>query len=214
MGNTLTKLLAVQAQEIALPEGLADAPPPETIPQALLPASQLRGQATETSGLFDTLSLFVLIPIGIVSISLAIVTLWMLIHAITKPITHKSLWILLIVFTGPIGAFVYLFTGRNSVQDAYLNLASEDQTAVPVAQPVAPIYTPPIPQPPISAAPLVQLPSTPVPPLGPPVSVSSPPGATEGVMLGALASEPPTPLLPSPPLSPPPAPVPRNLTVK
>lgn len=187
MGNALIKPFAVQAQEIVLPEGLGDAPPLKTISPALLP------------GMFDTPSLFVLIPIGIASIGLAIVTLWMLIHAITKPITHKALWILLIVFTGPIGAFVYLFTGRNSVQDTYLNLAPEDQTAVPVAQPVAPIYTPPIPQPPIPASPAVQPPPTPVPPVGPPV---------EGVTLGALASSSPTPPLPSPPLSPSPAPVP------
>lgn len=149
--------------------------------------------------MFDTPSLFVLIPIGIVSIGLTIVTLWMLIHAITKPITHKALWILLIVFTGPIGAFVYLFTGRNSAQDAYLNLAPPQAPPFPqqappapqsVPEPVAPIYTPPIPQPPIPAPPAVQPPPTPVPPVGPPV--------TEGVTLGTLASEPIVPPIPSP----------------
>jgi multidrug efflux pump subunit AcrB len=47
----------------------------------------------------------------VLAISFALFIMWivMLIHAASKPIPNKTVWILVIVFTGCIGAIVYFF---------------------------------------------------------------------------------------------------------
>lgn len=46
--------------------------------------------------------------------------LWMLIHAITKPIPNKALWLVLILLTGIIGSVVYFFVVKRKFAESTL----------------------------------------------------------------------------------------------
>lgn len=66
-------------------------------------------QAATESPLITLLT--VLIALAAIAI-LVVFPIWMLIDAAIKPVNNKVLWILLIVFFGPLPALVYYFTDR------------------------------------------------------------------------------------------------------
>lgn len=52
------------------------------------------------------------VGLGLIGLANFIFALWMLIDAVKRPIAHKVLWVLLIIFVNPLGALIYFFTQR------------------------------------------------------------------------------------------------------
>lgn len=63
----------------------------------------------ELGGAIGAMVAGIMIPILLVGLALFILWIVMLIHAATKPIENKALWIVVLVFTQGLGAVVYYF---------------------------------------------------------------------------------------------------------
>lgn len=109
---------------------------------------------------------------------LGVFSLWMLIHALINPISHKTLWILCIFFFFPIGAFIYFFVvKRNYMKNPIIQqvnnqtlpastLATSPAAFFPDPNPgIIGAYTPPVVSPslPLQAETQVHMPEVPAP---------------------------------------------------
>ena len=62
----------------------------------------------QLNGLFGGLFV-VMIIVALISLAGTIFWVLMIIHAASKPIENRALWIIVMVFTGPVGALIYYF---------------------------------------------------------------------------------------------------------
>lgn len=85
----------------------------------------------------------ILIVLGLIAI---IFSVWMLVDAAIKPVNNKVLWIILILFVGPLAALIYFFTDRKKLVDPSTaapahnwepNNGQGNTTAVPTTSPIA-----------------------------------------------------------------------------
>jgi len=88
-------------------------------------------QVTRAVGKFIGGFFLLFVLAAVVGILAAIFWLVMLIHAATKPIENKAVWIIVMVLTGIVGAIIYYFAVKRKFQ-------------APVVQPQAPTQTPPM----------------------------------------------------------------------
>ncbi len=82
------------------------------------------------------------IPLLVVIVIL-LIWVWMLIDCVTNKrlnMTEKILWLLVILFAQPIGAFIYLFVGRLLVSNSW---RKQEPQVEPVYQPYQQGYQPP-----------------------------------------------------------------------
>lgn len=161
--------LAVGAQEIQVPQDLADAPPVEELSPSMLVASSAEvDTATGIFGFLSSAPIWATVSLLILILGWAAFNLWMFIHALVKPIKKKVLWLLLLFFLGPIAAIVYFFTGRKSADEVYVvpTVAAGTFPAVGLS-----------PMPPISSMPI---------PVSTPVPASPPPSGDPGVRLSSV----------------------------
>lgn len=79
------------------------------------------------------------IVLGIIGLVATIFYIWMLVHAITKPIPNKIIWILVIFFLSPIWAIVYYFAIKRHFNEWIGTVSTSSQT-VPYAMNVGVTY--------------------------------------------------------------------------
>lgn len=91
-----------------------------------VPCEQITGAIGKFLGGFFFLFVFV----AIIGLLATIFWLMMIIHAATKPIENKAMWIIVMILTGIIGAIIYYFIVKRKFQ-------------APAAQPQVPTQTPP-----------------------------------------------------------------------
>ncbi len=204
------------AQDITIPDDLAGAPPPEQLSPALLTEQVEEGAAGQVGVLpspaiaksnlaiakldlavaMGSVPMWVWAVVGAIALVSIGFTVAMLVHAITKPISRKPLWVVLLLLFGPIAALVYVFTGRKSAEDAYLNLApAVTPGVVSVGMPSSsPAPTPPQPTPVVT----VPAPSS----FGAVQPVVFPQREEEGVKLGSVLQIAPEPVPVVPPVPP------------
>lgn len=102
-----------------------------------VPCEQLAASAGKAIGA----GLGVLAVVGILILLFTIFWIMMLIHAATHPVQHRAMWILLMVFTGLLGAIIYWIAvkrtyGKNAPAAAMSSGAPVE--ASPVPPPVSP----------------------------------------------------------------------------
>ena len=90
--------------------------------QAALAECTLNGETIpcedlqEMAGPFLALGAGIFIVFGILGIACTIFWIMMLIHAATHDIKDKAMWIILMVFTGVIGAAIYYFVVKRTTK--------------------------------------------------------------------------------------------------
>lgn len=89
--------------------GLVLAVSPLVATKVALAACTLNGQEVPCSQVFGGWFLVIWLVLLLVGVALFIFWLWMLIHAITKPIENKPLWIIIILIGSTLGAIIYYF---------------------------------------------------------------------------------------------------------
>ena len=97
-----------------------------TVNNQEVPCEQITGAIGKFFGGFLLLTIIA----AIVGILASIFWLMMIIHAATKPIENKGVWIIVMVLTGIIGAIIYYFVVKRKFQ-------------APIVQPQSPTQTPP-----------------------------------------------------------------------
>lgn len=125
--------------------------------QVALAASKctLNGQEVDCAVLAEKAKGFVGLGIGffavvfIVGILATIFWVMMIIHAAKHNIESKAVWIILMVFTGFIGAVIYYFAVKREF-DAQAKPTSSMTPPVPPSSSVPPTYTPPSQTPPVA----------------------------------------------------------------
>ena len=86
----------------------------------------LNGQAVDCGKMAGVspggLEFIFVIWLGIMFVSLLGMIFWilMLVHAATKPIENKALWVVIIAITGVLGAIVYYFAVKREFDDTLL----------------------------------------------------------------------------------------------
>jgi len=122
-GLTLAAMLLITALPVLAQQATCTVNGEEVpCPEALQDFGDAAGKAV---GIFSGVA----IVLGIISILWFIFWLMMLVHAATKPIENKAMWIILIVIFSGLGAIVYYFVVKRKFNKA-------------VQQPPTPGYTP------------------------------------------------------------------------
>ncbi|MFC1747829.1 PLDc N-terminal domain-containing protein [Pseudomonadota bacterium] len=80
-----------------------------------------------------------IVVVLILSIVGFIIWLMMIIHAASKPIENKAMWIIIMILIGPIGAIIYYFVvKRNFKEGQPMQQQPPEQPQVPPEQPPVP----------------------------------------------------------------------------
>jgi hypothetical protein len=137
---TLTSILAVQ-EEVLPPANetlsAVEEETPVTLPEAV-PQKEARPEDVgKMIGAFFGLALGAIIVLGMIGIASFVFWLLMFIHAASKPIENKVLWIIILIFTGVIGAIVYYFVVKKK-----FDLQEKSKIQPPSVPPEAPAPPP------------------------------------------------------------------------
>ncbi len=94
----------------------------------------------QLGGMLGNLGIFAVV-FAIIGLACAIFWLMMLIHAATHPINNKALWIVVLVFTGIIGAILYYFLVKRSFNKIMptASASMSQQSDQPTKPPVQPM---------------------------------------------------------------------------
>lgn len=114
--------LSVTAASLALPMLVSAAAVCELNGRPV-PCEDLKGPLMALGGFF--------IVMMVILVVLFALWLWMLIHAASKPIENKAMWIVLMVLVGPIVSIVYYFVVKRKMD--------KQATAVVPQQPMPPV---------------------------------------------------------------------------
>jgi hypothetical protein len=132
---TLTLILAAQEEVLPPANEIPSAVEEETsvtLPEAV-PQKEARPEDVgKMIGAFFGLALGAIIVLGIIGIASFVFWLLMFIHAVSKPIENKALWIVILIFTGAIGAIVYYFVVKKK-----FDLQEKSKTQPPSVPPEA-----------------------------------------------------------------------------
>jgi len=89
------------------------------------------GQLFKSVGWFAGIGLGLIILFIVISILCLIFWIFMLVDAIKKPIQHKPLWIIILLLFGIIGAIVYYFAVKRSVDPLVSGNIQNNNTITP-----------------------------------------------------------------------------------
>jgi hypothetical protein len=88
----------------------------------------------QTDGLLQKLGAPVFIILSLLYFAAFVFSVIMFIHAARHPVANKALWLLLIFFTGLIGALIYFFTERKKVANGGVSTAEPLTNGLPPQQ--------------------------------------------------------------------------------
>jgi hypothetical protein len=130
--NNQTPSVIEDGTQVTLPQAVS----PESKNPGAMPELKYQGFGKAISALFGIafLGVIVFVAIGIASF---VFWLLMFIHAASKPIENKALWIVILIFTGAIGAIVYYFVVKKK-----FDLQEKSKTQPPSVPPEAPAPPP------------------------------------------------------------------------
>ncbi|MDO8574014.1 MAG: PLDc N-terminal domain-containing protein [bacterium] len=85
-----------------------------------VPCEQLVNEFTEKAGGLLGFGLIIVLIFWLIGIAAFIFWIMMIVHAVKNPIENKVLWLILILVTGIIGAFVYYFAVKRGFKPAMM----------------------------------------------------------------------------------------------
>jgi len=137
---SLAILSTLVAQEEILPPTeiplVEDSETPITLPEAT-PSKEVEVKPEEIGkmvGTFLGLAFGAFAILAIIGILCTVFWILMIIHAASKPIENKALWIIILVFTGVIGAIIYYFVVKRK-----FDLQEKERSQPPGVPPEAPV---------------------------------------------------------------------------